>query len=1843
MLRIKQSLLTSLILTVVTLSPFTLADDTEIFYGQSTDAAVNNPNILFVLDNSGSMRRTDDGQNNTRMERMKQAMNVLLDQSSNFNVGLMGFQGQWAGGAVHYPIGYLESDSGELCDGGICQDEVIVSRPGSSSDDATQISATQQVMLNTNTLIMSEPPSTATSTSTAAAADTSKSISATSSVSEAKNTLTASYINKNNEEKDQWFYHGAAGYEFSRHAYRFDAIDIPAGANVTSASITFSLTDPATQTGNVSAAILAERTIAVEDYPDNGGISVPLLHERNDPQKRTNAFVSWPDINNTPADNKINTPDVSSLLNELIDQNGWTSGSSISILINPLDEGIYIPSASDIREIYGVSAAANLVPVLSYTFSETADPNSTTLVVEAGSHQDEYIEENTGAAHWNFNNTVSSLFHSGTGNRPRELALMFDNIAIPADVVITSAKLQLNSASTTDTGDTDTNWIRDPAAAPAAALTVTIPTAPLTVTPNVSININAELSASPQAFSAASIGARNYTTNFVEWVDVDSTESIVVESPRITDVIAEVLALPGWAQGNSLTLKLSAPADYIDTASNVRRLLTSSSGSKPTLHITWKPANGTGNTASNAQTTGIRFQRVHVPPGATIKSAELIFTSAAADNTATTLNISGEDIANPAAFTDSPNNIGSRQLTTARKIWNVDPWDAVGTEYTSVDLAPIVQEITDRTDWCGGNPMAIFLEGTGTRQAVAYDQNSQSAPALRIIYEPGSVPNGSFCSNNSVVVSVLDGADDAVENLATNAVSTSSIILATNTTASGTGSKQMLGLRFQGVHVPQGASIVSASIELVSQSAFTSSAQLNVRVETTDNAPPYIATSKDISNRNYGTALVWSSAAPIVANQVMFSPDITSLVSSVVNRSGWQPGNAMAFSLEGMNNNTVRTIRSVENGETLSAQLSIYYESQRDAPGTLFRDNLKREINSLVPEGSTPIVTSLYEAARYFRGDTVDYGLQRGIQDWRNRFHRVSHPFSYTGGELYRQSGCVDADLNSYDCISETIYNNGSTATYDSPITSQCQSNHIVLLSDGGATRTNSGGRIESLIGTGCAATGNSSEQCGFELAAWLKDTDHSGSLTEKQNITTHTIAFNLNPDKRAFLSGIANAGGGTFQPAASATDLLTAFRNIFIEVSRTDTSFVAPAASISQSNRTRHRDDLYFSLFKPKSTARWPGNVKRYKAKASSADQSATIVDVNDDPAIDPVSGEFVQGSRSWWSSEDDGDSVLLGGVAEQLESNGVSHTARDVYTYLGSSTDLAGSDTNRLISANAANILPWLNLSPALASNNSYVNELISWTRGMDVFDSDGDGDTSESRGEMGDPMHSQPLLLNYAGGDSVVYIATNEGFLHAIDSETGEENYAFIPRELLKNQQKFYTNAPTRNRPYGLDGGMTAWVDDTDKDGVIDANEDAYLYIAMRRGGNLYYALDVSNPESPKYLWSIQGGTITSDADDTTANGDFTQLADTWSKPVKIKVLMGEDEIDALVFAAGYSPTQDPPATSSTSTTPALATRSKDAIGRGIYIVNAKTGARLWYSSLVNPDFSAMEYSMPSDIRAIDINFDGLPDMMFVGDMGGQVWRFDLNNDRSQSLLLGERITGGRIAELASDTPGEARRFYNPPDVSLINTDDRQQLAISVGSGWRAHPLDTDVQDRFYSIRSRAVYGPPLNSYGVVSYPTLTEGTTGFMDVSNSFGGAGADVSRGWYFDLPDTGEKVLSSSITIDNQIIFTAYQPAVDVGVCAAAIGSSNVYAISAINGDPVTEFSNGGNSDSDSMTHNDRRRSLHMPGMAPAASLLFPEQGKATVMVGTDSVDEIQFGETRKRSFWQEVMLDGDE
>lgn len=1841
------------------------ADDTEIFYGHSSDAFNTNPNVLFVLDTSGSMDYTDEGFGDvTRMERLKMAMNQLLDVSSDFNVGMLAFQGWREGGAVRYPVGYLEGSSEELCEG-VCPSEVVVAYPSTGMDDATQNDATGAVDIGAPSLRMANVTTSAASAPPTAGGPTiTESVVAVADVAEYLPMDGGQPRIKTNQVDTTWFYYGADGYRKGHFGYRFDNVQIPPNATITEATITFKPTSVNAQKGSMGAYISAEATPQPTAY-FNGSNGAMSLAERRDPVRRTNALVPWEQIppnDTTSVGSEVVSPDIAPILREIASLPGWVSGNSVSFLVDPFDA--YLPSTADVRKFRGSGAASGQVPVLTYTYVDAPDPDVSTATITATAHVDEFQNRETLEVSRNQSNKTAELFFAGNDNNPRLLAFRFDNINIPKGSTINTAYLSLTTGASDDVPDTADQWqsvagtSNNKDAPPTAPQNDSPPQEePVVVEPSpqptavapvssepVAFVLRAEKNSTPEQYDQTVLGNRDFVTEFVTWENVPSDQDLVISSPNLSAIIAEVVNLPAWDSGHSVSLMLSATETQIHAADRIRRILTDTSDNKPTLKITWDPpASGTGPT-TETQTTAIRFTSVDIPPGATIDAAKIVFHSAEASAEPTTLEIRGQAIPDAPSFTATANDIGSRQRTSAMQPWTPPQWGSVGNQFESPDLSRIVQEITAQNDWCGGNSMAFLISGTGERTAISADTNPLKAPRLEVTYSPGSVPDGAFCTNASLAVPVAHKNDDAVQSLSSKKVYLDDADIATEYLD--TSERQLIGLRFRSIPLERDANITSAVIQLTSSRAITDSTNIDISIQNSGNAARFRSIESNISKRSWSSPIGWTSVGPVSAGETTQSVDISSLVRTVLARSNWDSGNAMAFQLAASSANAGRKFVSFDSNESLAAKLVIQYEGVKDSSGTQFKDNLKQHVNELVAEGGTPIVASLYEAALYFRGQAVDYGRRRGAQEYNDRYHRVSHPYSYEGGTLNRPSDCYETDLDSETCIMETIDAFNSTPMYRSPIESQCQVNHIVLLSDGEPTSNTAVSKIEQMMGSSCVeiyhedSSFSETETCGRELTKWLFETDHNPALPGKQNVVTHTVAFNLEAVHRTFLSDMAREGGGGAYTADSALSLLNAFKSIFTNVSKVDSSFVAPSATLNQTNRMKNREDLYFAMFKPEAKARWPGNLKKYKLQAA-AGQAGIIVDKNDIPAVDENSGEFKDSAHSFWSSQPDGSSVELGGAAEQIAGNGYDHTYRKVYTYTGTNT-LLSDPGNALLPDNTNLDKAWFKLPPEVEDDQDYYTELVNWAHGQDVNDVDNDSNTSEPRGEMGDPMHAQPVILNYANGSgtsSIVYVSTNEGYVHAIDTATGEEKFAFIPRELLKNLRILHDNEPTLNRPYGLDGGMTTWVDDTNNNGVIDTGEKAYLYIGMRRGGSHYYALDVSNPSSPRYLWSIAGRSNTLDTDSTTADGDFLELGDTWSRPIKSRVQHGSQIVDVLIFGGGYDTNQDPMPEVSGASNATLQTRSVDSTGRAIFIVNALTGKLLWQTNLSDPRFKEMQYSIPSEVRVIDVDFDGLADQLYVGDMGGQLWRVDIDNNSATSDTLENRIDAGIIAQLAGDAADEARRFYYPPDISIISVGGEQQLAISIGSGWRAHPLDTVVQDRFYSLRLPYVYGKPLDSFGRTVYPLVDHDSTGLIDVTNDKNADVSSIIKGWFINLDGSGEKALSPSVTADHKILFTSYLPAVSAQVCSAAEGSGAIYALSVYNGAPVLNLDDSGSAAD--LTLQDRRAALDRSGIPPATSLLFPELGDATVVVGTETIEEFKIEELRRRTFWQEMIEEG--
>jgi len=807
------------------------------------------------------------------------------------------------------------------------------------------------------------------------------------------------------------------------------------------------------------------------------------------------------------------------------------------------------------------------------------------------------------------------------------------------------------------------------------------------------------------------------------------------------------------------------------------------------------------------------------------------------------------------------------------------------------------------------------------------------------------------------------------------------------------------------------------------------------------------------------------------------------------------------------------------------------------------RQSVLDAIDGLPAGGATPLSETLYESALYWRGLPAHYG------ELINETPTDPNALVSTGPEVYKQ-----------------------------PSWDVCAKNYNVLLTDGVPVNDEETPVLAPTLPNFASALGrntctfNAMGDCLDDVAEYLALEDIDPNTTGDQLVTTHTIGFTID---LPILKDTAVASGGQYFLADDVESLTRTLLAIIANINDQSLSFSAPAVSVNTFNRTQNLNDLYLTMFGAKAKAHWPGNLKKYKIV------NRAITDANNLGAVDPTTGFFFDTAKSFWTvGGADGNDVRLGGSAHQLPDPAV----RNLYTN-NSGTDLT-STNNQLTPSNAgAFTLSDFALTGSVSEPTK--DELIRWARGEDLRNEDNNSATNV-RYAMGDPLHSQPAAIVYGGTpanpDAVVYMATNDGYLHAINAATGAELWSFIPKELLPNLTRLFFDPDSKFKQYGIDGNVVPVVKDANKNGIVDGADFVYLIFGMRRGGNSYYALDVTNKNAPQLLWKINSA----------------EMGESWSTPVVTRMNITTGGLNAdkavVVIGGGYDNVHD---TTGHPTSP-------DGVGAGVHIFDLVTGVELWRAGAdagADLQVAGMTRAMPNQIRVIDLTGDGFADRMYASDLGGQVWRFDVSNGQVPSTL----VTGGVIAQLggegiAAPAASETRRFYSSPDPSLF-TDDLQEkryIAISIGTGYRAHPFDLSATDRFFSIRDPDVFNK-LTQSEYDNYSIVTDAD--LIEVSGQTKVVLTPADRGWKFTVPGN-QKVLTDSITFDDSVFFVAFSPDSNAAAtCSAGNGSNILYRVNVANGDPVVNnLDTLDPADSDDA----RRTTLQQGGIAPTPAILFP-------------------------------------
>ena len=428
--------------------------------------------------------------------------------------------------------------------------------------------------------------------------------------------------------------------------------------------------------------------------------------------------------------------------------------------------------------------------------------------------------------------------------------------------------------------------------------------------------------------------------------------------------------------------------------------------------------------------------------------------------------------------------------------------------------------------------------------------------------------------------------------------------------------------------------------------------------------------------------------------------------------------------------------------------------------GTTRTDDINL-VKSWAPVGVTPLSETYFEAYQYFSGGQVLYGKNSRSTTCTNwnavdgtcgaatSFAAPSVAGSRTGGTL-------------------------ASTQYDSPADSSCRQNFIVYLTDGLPNEAGqSNGAIGGLKGKKkCDAApppGGRGGQCLAALADYMYNNDMRPDISKVQNVTSYFIGFGADFSSGGapttafnYLQAAATAGGGQAYTATDLTELTSAFNDILANVIKTNTTFAAPAVTVNAFNRTQTLDNLYVSVFSPTATFHWPGNIKKYKF------QNGQVVDSLGNPAVSPATGFFTDTATSFWSAIVDGSDVTVGGAASKLPDASV----RKVYTYTGA-TYPAGLTALTAASVTDADL--------NLGAGDPPRAELVNWALGLDTKDDVPPAGTADSRHQMGDPVHTQPVAIVYGKkgdgtDDTVVYAPTNDGYFHAIDASTTTDRHGY-----------------------------------------------------------------------------------------------------------------------------------------------------------------------------------------------------------------------------------------------------------------------------------------------------------------------------------------------------------------------------------------------------------------------------------------------------------------------------------
>ena len=535
---------------------------------------------------------------------------------------------------------------------------------------------------------------------------------------------------------------------------------------------------------------------------------------------------------------------------------------------------------------------------------------------------------------------------------------------------------------------------------------------------------------------------------------------------------------------------------------------------------------------------------------------------------------------------------------------------------------------------------------------------------------------------------------------------------------------------------------------------------------------------------------------------------------------------------------------------------------------------------------------------------------------------------------------------------------------------------------------------------------------------------------------------------------------------------------------------------------------------------------------------------------------GEVTVGAEAEW----DAAAILDGGGSDSSGGQQLPPPARKLYTLaygadgvsatIAFDWDTLGPDTRAMLSAAAPG-----GAGDALGAART------AFLRGERTRELGRDGGLFRRRaGVLGDMIRSLPLLVGAPAPSTrgagfaefhqqrvqrpaMAYVGANDGMLHAFDSSSGAELFAYLPHALMPSLSML-TDPAYRHRAY-VDASAGAG------EALLGARWRTVLASGMGMGARGVFALDISDPGAFESgmgaLWEF------TDKDDPA-------MGHVHAPPLIVKLRTSGDKGPAkyryfAMVASGIN------------------NAAQDGAGALFLLALDKSPADAWqrgvnYYRFATPTAGdALSAAAPKALAppALALAGDGSVRLAYAGDLQGNLWRFDFSGAAPWAGAL-RAAQAGEPLFVARDTGGKRQPVSHAPRVVFAPGG---AYLVLFGTGKLIEQSDllpaSFAQQSLYAvldIPSRRA-GPPLTRADL-SLRTLS-GAARVAVVGERADLEGQEASAGWYADFAhgsSAGERAAGSPMVAGGALVFDTVLPGADP--CAPP--STRNYVLDALSG-----------------------------------------------------------------------------